>query len=335
MQPSPVIPHELRTKSLFMVWGPPDHGPRSRVFASELGIPIEFVYSTLRRGMLVAPWKYTYQAIRTARILMRRRPSLLFVQSPPSFAVLAAWIYGRVSGSRYVIDAHSGAFLSPHWERPRWLRRFLARRALSTVVTNERFAEQIRAWGGTASVLRDIPTIFPAGDALPRDDRFTVMVVSTFAADEPLGQIVEAARSLSDVRFVVTGNLKRADPSVVARAPGNVEFTGFMPDEMYYATMSTADAVLCLTTRDHTMQRGACEALSMGRPVITSDWELLRSYFSQGTVHVDSTVDAIAEGVRRMRSDHERMTVEIRDLQRRQHEEWIDASEALASLIRE
>lgn len=334
MQPSSVIPHDLLTESLFMVWGPPGHGPRSRVFASELGIPIEFVYSTRRRGMLVAPWKYTFQAVKTARILMSRRPALLFVQSPPSLAVLAAWIYSLFSGSRFVIDAHSGAFLSPHWERPRWLRRFLARRALSTIVTNEHFAEEIRAWGGTASVLRDIPTIFPTGDALPRDDRFTVMVVSTFATDEPLDQIVEAARSLSDVHFYVTGNLERADPRVVARAPGNVEFTGFIPDEVYYGTMGTADAVLCLTTRDNTMQRGACEALSMGRPVITSDWELLRRYFSQGTVHVDSTADAIAEGVRRMRSEHQRMTAEIRDLQRRQHEEWIDASDALARLIR-
>jgi glycosyltransferase involved in cell wall biosynthesis len=334
MQTSSVIPTELRDSALFMVWGPPSHGPRSRVFASELGIPIEFVYSTRRRGMLVAPWKYTYQAVRTASILMRRRPSLLFVQSPPSFVVLAAWMFSLVSGSRFVVDAHSGAFLSPHWERPRWLRRFLARRALSTIVTNERFAQQIRDWGGTASVLRDIPTTFAPGEALPRDDRFTVMVVSTFAADEPLAQTVEAAREVSDVHFYVTGNLKRADPAVVARAPGNVEFTGFIPDDVYYGTMNAADAVLCLTTRDNTMQRGACEALSMGRPIITSDWELLRSYFSEGTVHVDATADAIAEGVRRMRSEHERMTAEIRNLQRRQQEEWIEASDSLARLIR-
>lgn len=334
MQPASLIPHELRAESLFMVWGPPSHGPRSRVFASELGIPIEFIYSTRRRGILVAPWKYTYQAVMTARVLMRRRPSLLFVQSPPSFAVLAAWFYGVVSGSRYVIDAHSGAFLSAHWERPRWLRRFLARRALSTIVTNDRFAEQIRDWGGTANVLRDIPTVFPAGVPLSRDERFTVMVVSTFAADEPLDQIIEAARSLRDVHFYVTGNVKRADPAVLEGAPENVEFTGFISDEVYYGTMSTADAVLCLTTRDNTMQRGACEALSMGRPVITSDWGLLRDYFSRGTVHVDSTAEAIAEGVRRMRADHERMSFEIRDLQRRQRDEWNDASEALARLIR-
>lgn len=333
MRTSPVIPPELRETSLFLVWGPPSHGPRSRVFASELGIPIEFVYSTRRRGLAVAPWKYTYQAARTAWLLMRRRPSLLFVQSPPSFAVVAAWIYSLVSGSRYVVDAHSGAFLSPHWERPRWLRRFLARRALSTIVTNERFAQQITSWGGTASVLRDIPTTFELGDALARDSRFTVMVVSTFAADEPLGEIIEAARQVPDVRFRVTGNLKRADPEVVARAPANVEFTGFIPDDVYYATMNAADAVLCLTTRDNTMQRGACEALSMGRPIITSDWELLRSYFSKGTVHVDATAPAIAEGIRKMRSDHASMTDEIRDLQRRQQDEWIEASDSLARLI--
>ena len=32
------------------------------------------------------------------------------------------------------------------------------------------------------------------------------------------------------------------------------------------------DGILALTTHDHTMQRGACEAVSLGVPIITSDW---------------------------------------------------------------
>lgn len=334
MQPTPVIPDRMRSEALFMVWGPPSHGPRSRVFASKLGIPIEFVFSTMRRGALIAPWKYSAQAVRTFVMLRRRRPRLVFVQSPPSFAVLATWIYCRSSGARYVVDAHSGAFLSPYWDRPRWLRRFLARQALSTIVTNERFADEIRTAGATASVLRDIPTSFSIGPSLPRDDRFTVLVVSTFAPDEPLDEILRAAIDLPDVHFYVTGDTKRADPAVIRLAPANVDFTGFIPDDVYYGTMDSSDAVLCLTTRDDTMQRGACEALSMARPVITSNWDLLRSYFSRGTVHVGSDAHAIAEGIRLMRSDHTRFTDEIRELQLRQEEEWLEASQALATLVR-
>ena len=92
--------------------------------------------------------------------------------------------------------------------------------------------------------------------------------------------------------------------------------------------------MLCLTTRDNTMQRGACEALSMGTPIVTSDWPLLRDYFSRGTVHVAPTSDAISEGVETMKSDHERFVREIGELRSVQQKEWDAASAALASLIR-
>ena len=67
----------------------------------------------------------------------------------------------------------------------------------------------------------------------------------------------------------------------------------------------------CLTTRDNTMQRGACEALSLSRPIVTSDWPLLRSYFAQGTVHVDNTAAGIRSGIAQVLKDRERFETEI------------------------
>ena len=79
----------LLDKALFLVWGPPAYGPRSRALSQELGIrDISYVYSTRRRGLLSAPLKYPYQAILTLLLLFKRRPQLVFVQSPPSIAVL-------------------------------------------------------------------------------------------------------------------------------------------------------------------------------------------------------------------------------------------------------
>lgn len=333
--PNTVIPNDLRPDSMFLVWGPPSHGPRSRVFASELGIRSEFIFSTRRRGLLVAPWKYAYQAIATGRLLRRIRPRLIFVQSPPSLAVLAAWIYARRTGAQYIVDAHSAAFLSPYWARPHWMQRALARSALTTIVTNEQFAEQLRTWDSTATILRDVPTTFAAGDGLPRDERFSVLVVSTFAADEPLRDILSAARRVPDVHFYVTGDPERADSALVSSAPDNVEFTGYLPDDLYYGTMRTSDVVLCLTTRDNTMQRGACEALSMARPIITSDWPLLRDYFSKGTVYVGSEPEAIAVGIQQMKAEHDRHKHDISELQRDQRLEWATASGELGRLIHE
>lgn len=322
-------------KSLFLVWGPPSHGPRSRVFARELGIEdIHFVYRTRRRGALAAPYKYSYQAIQTLRLLFRERPEIVFIQSPPSFAVLFVYLYCRFSGGRYVVDAHSAAMLHPVWTRPRWLYRFLARRAVATIVTNEHFAQQIESWGARALVLRDIPTEFPDGGPYPGlNGGFNVVVVSTFADDEPLDEVFEAATTLPGAHFYVTGKKSQAAAGLLARAPQNVHFTDFLPDEAYYGLMRSGDAIMCLTTRDHTMQRGACEALSLGKPIITSDWPLLRGYFNKGAVHVANDSDGIRAGVETMRTNYSDYQAGINDLRAEQHDEWRRQSTELIRLL--
>jgi len=329
--PDPVrYPERLARRSLFVVWGPPSHGPRSKVFARALGIDLLFVHGTKRRGLLIAPWKYGYQAIATLLLLMRRRPHIVFVQSPPSLAVLFVWLYAAVTGRRFVVDAHSGALDTRYWTRPAWLHRFLVRRTTLTIVTSEHFADQIEARGGQALILRDIPTSFAAGAPPALEERFRVLAVNTFAPDEPVDLIVSAAAQLPHIGFYITGDLNRPGVTLPPTIPRNVHFTGYVPDDVYYGLMEASQAVMCLTTRDHTMQRGACEALSLGRPIITSDWPLLRTYFSKGAVYVDADADAIRRGVEEMVFHHDRYCAEIRALQTEQRQQ---SNAALGELI--
>ena len=326
-------PVALGQRSLFVVWGPPSHGARTKVFARALGIAPVYVYATRRRGLLVAPWKYGYQAVATVALLARRRPDLVFVQSPPSLAVPVVWLYAALTGARFVVDAHSDALDSPIWTRPRWLHAFLARRAAATIVTNEHFAERIAAQGGRAVVIRDIPATYTVGDPPALDGDVRVLVVNSFAPDEPILEIVAAAAALPDVTFYITGDRSRPGATVPDVVPPNVRFTGYLPDESYYALMDASDAVLCLTTRDHTMQRGACEALSMGRPIITSDWPLLRGYFHMGTVHVGADATSIRRGVERLLRDHDRYSREILALRDDQAREWEAARATLLAAL--
>jgi len=323
----------LGEDALFLVWGPPSHGPRSRVFARELQIPIRFVTWTRRRGLLVAPFKYAVQGAKTARLLWAARPRVVLVQSPPTFAAMAAWLYAAITRTHFVVDAHSAAMMSPYWTRPRWLYRRMARRALATVVTNEQFARRVRGMGGRAIVIPDIPTTFPTGERYPVEGAFNVMVVSSFAPDEPLSEIVAAARDLREISFHVTGDPNRDGAEVPPDLPPNVRLTGFLPDATYHALMSSCQAVLCLTTRNHTMQRGACEALWTGRPIVTSDWPLLREYFSAAAVHVDNTAGGIREGVREVLRDHARYQEEIVRLQAERRRSWRAAVDSLIELL--
>jgi glycosyltransferase involved in cell wall biosynthesis len=320
-------------EALFLVWGPPSYGPRSEAFARELGIDVAFVFWVRRRGLASAPFKYGYQAVKTLALLARRRPKVVFIQSPPSLAVMFVALYCGLARAIFLVDAHSAAMLSPYWTRPRWLHAYLARRAAATIVTNEHFAEWIRGYGGRALVVPDIPTRFPTGGGFRVEGRFNVLVVNTFSPDEPLGAVIAAAKDLPDVTFYVSGDLKRSEGRLPEKVPDNVHFTGFLPRESFYGLMASCQAVMCLTTRDHTMQNGACEALSMARPIITSRWPLLQSYFSRGTVHVDNTAEAIAEGVREMTLNHPRYEAEIRQLQAKQQLVWKSATRALTQVV--
>jgi glycosyltransferase involved in cell wall biosynthesis len=321
-------------RSLFLVWGPPSHGPRSQVFARELGIhELHFLNVTSQRGLFSALFKYPLLAARTLSLLFRKRPKIVFVQSPPGLAVLFVAFYGMLTGSQYVVDAHSAALLLPVWTKPRWLWASLARRALATIVTNEHFAQTLRSWGARALVIRDIPTTFPEGGTYPLNGDFNVTVVNTFSADEPLEQVLDAAHEMDGVHFYITGRLSRGDPGLLSRAPANVTFTDFLSTEQYYALLRGGHAVMCLTTRDNTMQRGACEALSLAKPIITSHWPLLREYFHQGTVHVENSSTGIRQGVQEMRSRYEEYVSGIRALQIRQRAEWKDKLAELVALI--
>jgi len=330
--PSPYA--DLGKRSLFLVWGPPSLGPRSRVLSKELGIDtLHYVYIEARRGLITAPARYIHQGVQTLRILFRDHPKIVFVQSPPSLAVLFVYFYCVLTGSRYLIDAHSAAFLLPIWTYPGWLHRFLARRAVATIVTNDHFHQIVNGWGGVAFLLRDIPTDFPRESKFDLQGDFNVVVVNTFSPDEPLDEIIKAAADLDTVHFYITGKKSNAPAHILAAAPINVHFTDFLPDERYYALLSSCDTVMCLTTRDHTMQRGACEALSLGKPIIISDWSMLRDYFRKGTVYVNNTPEAISQGVREMMKRHLVYQEEIKELQKAQRDEWTGKVLSLTELV--
>jgi glycosyltransferase involved in cell wall biosynthesis len=327
------VPEPASADALILVWGPPSHGPRSRVMARELGLPIHFVEATVRRGAVIAPYKYLVQTLSTVRYLQRVRPRTVLVQSPPSIAVLVVHLWARRSGASYVVDAHSDAMDTWYWTRPRWLHRYLARRAAVTLVTNEVHAARLRRWGASAKVVRDVPTSFEVGDAWRGDGRFTVAVVNTFAPDEPLDAILEAARTLPDVLFRITGSLRRAPSDLAVRTPENVTFTDYLPDARYHGLLASSDAVMCLTTRDDTMQRGACEALSLARPIITSRWPLLQDYFRQGAVHVGGGAAEIRDGVLAMRRDLPAHREAVAELRSERRVEWQRIACELRALV--
>ena len=307
---------------------------RSDHTARELGGQSHMVYAA-RFGSRPTTilFKYAVQWIRTARILRREQPDAVFVMTPPLIAALPAFWYAWRYKKQVVLDAHTAAFLHPRWRRWQPVQRMLCRRAATTLVHNDYLAEKVRAAGGNVTLVPDVPVIFPDRNSFPRPAGFTVAVVCSFNSDEPIAEIFGAAAALPDVTFFVTGDPRHLDPALRASLPGNVHLTGFLSTADYGGLITDADAVLTLTTRDHTMLRGAYEAVYQGTPVIVSDWALLREAFPMGAVHVDNTAASIVRAVWRMQAEPDRFRAEAVRLQQIRRSRWDSTRQAIIDRV--
>jgi len=279
-------------------------------------------------------FKYIGQWIKTARILQRERPDTVFVMTPPLFAALPAFWYAWRYRKNVVLDAHTAAFVLPRWRWFQWLQRRMYRHAVTTLVSNDHLAALVRDAGGDATVVPDVPVVFAAPEPLaPPAESTTVAVVCSFDQDEPIEIMVAAAALLPDVRFFVTGNPSKLAADVRERLSPNVTLTGFLSTAAYGGLLAGADMVMVLTTHDHTMQRGAWEAIYQGTPVIVSDWQILRDAFPEGAVHVDNTPGSIAAAVRAVQGDPAAYRAGAARLRHSKLERWRSTERAILSKL--
>jgi hypothetical protein len=305
----------------FVSWAPRGYQSHTDLLAKHLNAQLHYVFWG-KRGKLLAPARYAVQACQTWQILCRDRPDVVFVQNPPIFSALVAAFYARRYGARYVIDSHSGAFLATRWRSFLALHRVLSCGALTTIVHNRSLAEIVKQWGCRYCVLGFIPGDYPSGEHFPLDGQFNVALISSFLQDEPIDVVFEAARRIPDVRFYVTGDSNRLTPHLRKEKPDNCCLTGYLPTERYVGLLRGADAVMALTTQDHTVLMGGFEAVSLAAPLIVSDWPVLRECFSLGTVHIPNTVEGICDGVRQAQTEHAKLKRDILLLREQLQAEW-------------
>lgn len=320
----------MEQKRLFIGWVP--HSRRSQLLSEKLGAELHFLNRLKHRSPLHAPIKYPWLALDTWKLLNDARPHVVFVQNPPPLLPLVVWLFSLRHPLALVMDHHTAAFgRAWFWMQP--IQKFLARQAKMNIVTNDRWKVLIESWGGEAMLLDDVPTQFPNGNAYPVKSQNTVTFICTFAPDEPLEAVIGAAASLPEVQFYITGDSNRAPKSLMAKSPGNVTFTGFLSDGDYFGLLRSSDVVMVLTTRDYTNQRGACEAVWLGKPLITSDWPVLRSLFNLGTVHTPNTVDGIRTSIGKALKDRSVLSREMEQLQNARRETWRSVSHKLETVL--
>jgi glycosyltransferase involved in cell wall biosynthesis len=319
-------------KITFIVWARYDR--RSELLAQHFRGTTHYVYYSRAGQLSLTPVRYLVQACQTWSLLRRERPDVIFVQNPPIFAVLVASLYAQCYGARYVIDSHTGAFLGPKWRWSIGLHRILSRGALTTIVHNESQQRLIQRWGCPYFLLAFTPGDYPAGAPYSLSEKFNVAVICSFDADEPLDILFEAAGQLNEVFFYLTGDSQQIGRRLLMKKPENICLTGYLSYENYIGLLRGVSAIMDLVNNEHTLLMGAFEAVSLGVPLIVSDWPLLRNYFSLGTVFIPNTVEGVCEGVRQTQRKHAQLQSGILLLQEQLQVEWMRKFTELQHLLK-
>jgi len=263
---------------------------RTSGLAAALGIELLEILS-VRRG----PARHLELITRTLYVLCTRSFRVIVAQNPSIVLATLLACIRPLRRYRLVVDAHNEAITPFVHDVPtvRAVSRWLLRRASLTIVTNEELAERVRRFHGRPFVLPDpLPANPPNLPACASQEPY-VVVVCTFAPDEPLAEIFAAAGKLPELQFKVTGNARRCPPALLGSKPANVELTGFLDDRSYWTLLAASRAVGDLTSMPDCVVCGAYEALALGVPMVLTDNPAGRRLFGNVAVFTDSAPTSI------------------------------------------
>ncbi len=321
-----------RPPVVFLAWS--SVAGRSHEIAAALGGEARCFYGVGLARRQPALIRYLVNSLRTVAYLVARRPRALIVTNPPVFAALVAYPYARLARAPLLLDSHPDAFRSdgPH-ARFLGIHSWLARRARATLVTTDDLVSRVEAWGGVGLVVHEPP---PDREAMPGarlSARPRVLVLGTLSSDEPVLELLEAARRSPEFEFKLTGDTRRCEAALIESAPANVEFLGFLNGRDYSAALQGADIAVVLTTwLRWAVPRSAYDAVYARRPLVVSDSEVLREVFPLA-IPVRNDPPAIAAGIREAVVRHEELTRGSTQALHLQQMRWEAQLERLRMLI--
>lgn len=273
--------------------------------------------------------RYPKCLFQTLFILLRTTSRVVFVQNPSMILATLVCLYKKLFQAIVIVDRHSTfKFKSEKGKRLsyavyRILNSFTLKTADITIVTNKHLAGVVEKSGGTAYVLPDRIPEFREVKSRKLDGKFNVLFVCSYAKDEPVLEVLEAMRQPGNtgVHLYISGNHRKLATEIVEAAPENVIFTGFLSEEEYVSLLHSVDAVMVLTTAEHTLMCGCYEAVSASKPLITSDRYALREYF-KGCIFVENNRDGISRGIAEVVKSHAHHSAHSKKLKESINRDW-------------
>lgn len=245
--------------------------------------------------------KYLQRAWEMVGAIVSQKPNQVWLQLPPNFLVpilLVARLFTRQEFS-LIADCHNAALRRPWISLP--LSIWSLNRCDLVIVHNSDVLAQALQLGirkDRLFVLEDAPAYLGGREYREANKSNFVLVPCSFRDDEPISELLAAAKECGSVEFILTGPIARASAKgYLERAGPNVNFAGFVSTEDFDELVWGASAILGLTTVDGIQLSVAGEAVGAGKALILSDTDTLRRLFGDTAVFCSNTACSIALAV--------------------------------------
>jgi len=270
---------------------------------------------------------------KTFSILKKEKPDILMIKNTQWMIAFTCILFRPVFKYKLVLDSHGGAFINSLKYYPLFFSKLAAKKADLSLVTNKHHAELVKSWGAKVHIVPFPPIDY---DKIKKEeyevsDKFNILYISTFSFDEPYLEVVNAVKNMENVHLYISGNYHKKSEQIVKQ--DNVTHTGFLSNERYLGLLQNVDAVMVLTNRDNTMQKGGNEAVFMEKPIITSNLTFLKTYFYKGAVFVNLNEKSIKSGIEEMINNYQKYKNDIKILKDNLKEENLQAVKQILSFL--
>jgi len=294
-------------KRIWLTW---EIQRRNRSMSSDLNAKLYEITSN-------ASWwkRYPLLIFITIKKIIKSKPSLIFVQNPSLILSAIIVIYGKITQTVIVVDAHNaGVFpLEGRYKILNQIVGFVNSLATKVIVSNHALKQYIHKNNNSVFAIPDpVPKIFKNDNYNLNGDKFNIVFICSWAADEPYEAVFSIADNLTDATHIyITGNSKGKERNIKKDLPLNITLTGFLSNEKYDDLIHACDAVMVLTKRDNCLVCGAYEGVAVEKPMILSKTNILISHFNKGCVYTDNTSSNIEYSINKLIADYSNLSRDI------------------------
>ena len=250
------------------------------------------------RNIFISALSFIPKSFKTIAVLIKEKPDIIIITNNAWVLPALSIIYCKINGIKLIFDTHSRGISSKWIKYPDFLRKYFVKKSHVNIVTNVKHANIVRKWGGRPFVFPDPPMDMTTekSENYVVSNKINICYISSYSEDEPYEEVINSVIGLSQVTLYVTGNFKKAKKKLIKSK--NIVHTGFLKRAQYVDLLKKSDIIMVLTTRDNTFQCGGNEALSLEKPLITSNTEFLKRYFGENAVYVNpNNSNSIRKGI--------------------------------------